>query len=280
MRPAPFKVLRPRDLDEGLAALARHGGDAKVIAGGQSLVPLMRTRIARPGVLVDATALADPRLRGVSCSESGVRVGALTTQLELTRHAALQAAPWRALPVAARHIGHYPVQARGTVGGSLAHADPAAELPVVTAAYDAVVEVRSADGSRELAIDDFLVGPFQTALRADELVVGVRLPAPPAGARSAFGEVAPRAGDLGVVAAAVVLAPGFARIALGGVAGRARRCREAERALADAGADAPADGAEAAADAAAAAVADGADAELKRHLVRGLVRELLAEVAA
>lgn len=202
MRPAPFRYLAPRSLDEALEALRRHGDDAKVLAGGQSLVPMMNMRLARPGVVIDINRTAS--LDAIAADDGGLRLGALVRQrrLELDR---LVAARAPLLAEAAPHIGHVQTRARGTVGGSLAHADPAAELPACALALDATFTLASAAGTRRVAARDFYVGLLTTALAADELLVEVTVPPMPAGTGSAFVEVARRPGDFALVGAAAVV---------------------------------------------------------------------------
>lgn len=205
MKPPPFDYLAPASLEEALGALAEHGLDAKPLAGGQSLVPMLNFRLARPGVLVDLNGIEE--LTGLSPAEDGgLRIGAMARQREAERSRLVrerapllsEALPW---------VGHPQIRNRGTVGGSAAHADPAAELPAVLLALDARLRLRSAGGDREVGGPDFFTGLFTTALEPDELLVAIEVPPPPPGAGWAFEEVARRHGDyaLAGVAAAVEL---------------------------------------------------------------------------
>jgi carbon-monoxide dehydrogenase medium subunit/6-hydroxypseudooxynicotine dehydrogenase subunit alpha len=223
VKPPPFEYVRAGSVDEALAAL---DDDAKVLAGGQSLLPALNYRLVRPALLVDID-----RLRGLDGLEVGseVRVGALVRHVHLERDARLSG-PWRAVREAAGHVGHLPIRTRGTFGGSLAHADPAAELCVAALAFDAQVVVRSRAGERTIAAEDLFVGPFTTRLRPDELLTEVVLPSGPEA--SAFEELAPRAGDYALASACVVRRTDGVRVALGSVGATPLRARSAEQALA------------------------------------------------
>jgi carbon-monoxide dehydrogenase medium subunit len=233
MKPPPFRYVAPRSVDETLAVLAEYGDEAKILAGGQSLVPLLAMRLARPGVIVDINgirSLAYIRRRG-----DRLAVGALTRQRAVERSPlAKRWAPllWEGI----RFVGHPQIRTRGTVGGSLAHADPSAELPGVAAALDAEVVVRGSEGERTVAASDFFRGYLTTALGPADLLTEVRfaLPAPPVGA--AFLEVARRHGDFAIVGAAAVLrrndgAVADARLVFVGVGPAPVRAVEAERGL-------------------------------------------------
>jgi carbon-monoxide dehydrogenase medium subunit len=193
MKSAPFEYRRPDSLAEALELLAEHGDEAKPLAGGQSLVPLLAMRLARPALIVDLARVAE--LRGVELKDGEVRIGAMTTQAELGR-GRLPEIVAAALP----HVGHFQIRSRGTVGGSLAHMDPAAEWPALAVLLDAELEIVSKRGRRTMAAADFVLGPLMTALEPDELLVAVRL----RGAFGAFGfeEVERRAGDFALVGAA------------------------------------------------------------------------------
>jgi carbon-monoxide dehydrogenase medium subunit len=191
---------RPATVHEVLALLAEHGDDAKVLAGGQSLIPMMSAGLADPAVLVDIN-----QVRGLGAVEVGdghVRIGALVRHCDL-EHAGAdlgRAAPL--LPVAARFIAHAAIRNRGTFAGSVVHADPSAEWPAVALALDAQLRLRSVRGEREVAVSEFLLGPMTTAIEPDELVVEVTLPAARAGTGVAVHELAYRDGDYAVVGVA------------------------------------------------------------------------------
>ena len=217
MKPAPFEYLRPDSLDEALDTLAEHGYDAKVLAGGQSLVPLLNMRFARPEILVDVNRL--PGLDGITMEDGRIRAGTLV------RQAAFEASPdvRRELPLVAEcipYIGHFVTRNRGTIGGSIAHADARAELPVALTALGGSVTVSSKRGMRTVAAEDFFVTHFTSALEPDELVVDTSWPAARAGCGYAFEEFALRSGDyaLGMTACVIRAENGAvadARVVLG-----------------------------------------------------------------
>jgi len=203
MKPAPFEYHRPETLDEALDLLAETGSDAKALAGGQSLVPAMNFRLARPAVLVDlnrVAALAYTETNG----DGGLRIGAMTRQRAAERSDLVaRGAPllFEALP----WIAHPQIRNRGTVGGSVAHADPAAELPAVMVALDARFVLRSRSAARTVPAQAFYTGILSTVLRPDELLTEIQIPPRAPGARAAFMEVARRQGDFALVGVAVEL---------------------------------------------------------------------------
>lgn len=229
------------ELAEALDVLAEHGDEAKVLAGGQSLVPMMHLRLARPSIVLDINRL--PGLDHASAADGELRLGALVRHRRLERP--VVADPLGALLAgAARHVGHLPIRTRGTFAGSLAHADPAAEWCLIAVTVGATLVLTSASGERVVAADDFFDYPFVTALRADELITEVRLPLLGARTGVAFHEHAPTAGAFAQAAAcATVTVRGgeiaAARIAVGGVAGRPRALPVAAEALIGAAAPAP-----------------------------------------
>ena len=216
MKAAPFRYERPRDLDTALALLRDE--EAKPLAGGQSLVPMMAMRLARPAVLVDLARV--PGLDRLERRDGELLTGAMVRQRALERRQGLE----RELPLAAAalpHVGHREVRNRGTVGGSLAHADPSAELGLVAAVLEATLVARSAAGARELTGSEFAVGPFQTALQDGELLCEVRWPTARPGDGFAFHEVARRHGDFALCGVAAWVRRGErARVGLLGVAPR------------------------------------------------------------
>jgi carbon-monoxide dehydrogenase medium subunit len=190
MKLPDIDYARPASLDEAVRLLA--DPDAKLLAGGQSLIPMMAYRLATPRLLVDIGGI--PGLDSVVVHSDGVRLGARVRWRDIETNQNLP----RAHPLlceGVRHIAHYQIRNRGTVGGSLAHADPAAELPALALACDAVIVVVGAEGPRSIAAQDFLVGPLTTALQASEIITEIRLPAWPAGRRYAFEEFSRRRGD-------------------------------------------------------------------------------------
>jgi len=202
VKPTPFAYDAPRELDEALALLARHGEDAKVLAGGQSLVPLLNFRLARPARLVDVNRVAE--LGYLRRRAGALRIGALTraAALERSRVVALH---WPLLREAARLVGHPQIRSRGTVGGSVAHADPAAELPAVLTALGARFHLRSARGVRTLRADELFLGFLSTALEPDELLVEIEVPPLPPRTGTAIVEHARTHGDFALGGAAAVL---------------------------------------------------------------------------
>ncbi len=235
MKPARFAYHDPTAIDEALALLARHGESARVLAGGQSLMPLLNFRLARPDHVIDINRVSDLAALAPS-ADGGLRIGALVRQRTLERSALVrERSPLisQAMPF----VGHPQIRARGTLGGSLAHADPAAELPAVMVALDARLTLRSAAGQRALAAEEFFISALGTALLPGELLVEVGLRPWPARTGSSLHEVAIRRGDfaLGGVAATLTLDQNGrvedARIACFGVGPRPVRARDAERSL-------------------------------------------------
>ncbi len=238
MKPPRFEYHDPATIEESLALLARHGDGARVLAGGQSLMPMLNFRLARPAHLVDINRVAGlDAIRGTD--DGGLEIGALARQRALER-SSLVAARSPLLAQAMPLVGHPQIRARGTLGGSLAHADPASELPAVAVALDARLTLASVRGRRSVAAEDFFVAALTTSLAPDELLLGVTLPAARARTGSSVQEVAIRRGDfaLGGVAATVALDErgrvAAARIVCFGVGPRPVRARAAEESLAGA----------------------------------------------
>jgi CO/xanthine dehydrogenase FAD-binding subunit len=234
VKPPSFEYVAPRSLDEALASLAEHGDAGKVLAGGQSLVPLLNMRLAGPDVLIDINNVHE--LSGLDVWDGGVAIGALVRQSEL-EHAAIARQRTPLLVEAMALVGHPPIRHRGTVGGSLAHADPAAELPAAMLALEASLLVRSARGQRVVLAEEFFVGNLTTAMSPDELLTEIRVPGVPAGTGSAFLEVSRRSGDFAVCGAAALVTldasgrVGRVRVALCGVGSGPVRARLVEQAL-------------------------------------------------
>ncbi len=280
MKPPPFAYARASSFDDALDLLAEAGSDAKLIAGGQSLVPLLAYRLVRPSHLIDIDQVAG--FDAIDVTAESVHIGALMRHGRLER-AALPGAT-RLLAEAAALIGHIPIRMRGTLGGSLAHADPTAELPVACLALDAQVVARSRSGEREVGAESFFLGPFTTALLEGEAIVGIRIRRPEGRSAGAFTEFAVRAGDFAIVSAAVAITVGEdgrierGRVALGGIAATPVRAREAERVLEAATLDrVPAvEAAEAAL--VACDLPEDVDGRHRRELVTVLVRDAIARV--
>jgi len=199
MKAPRFAYARPASVAEALALLDRHKDDARVLAGGQSLVPMLNFRVAAPKVLVDINRIA--ALSGVKVTKSHARIGALTRHVELERSPEIA----KHLPLVAAampHIAHPAIRNRGTFGGSCALADPAAELPACALALEATFVVAGKKGERRVAARDFFKGLYATALKPGELLVAAEFPLPRPGDRSAFGELARRHGDYAMVGVA------------------------------------------------------------------------------
>jgi carbon-monoxide dehydrogenase medium subunit len=271
MIPAAFDYLRVDSAEEAIAALAEHGDDAKLLAGGHSLLPLMKLRLASPAVLVDIG-----RLRELSYVRDGgdhLAIGALTRHREVERSELIH----DQVPILAHatsHVGDPQVRNRGTIGGSIAHGDAASDLPAVLLALGGTLVVRGPGGERTVAADDFFEGFFQTALAEDEMLTEIRVPKAP-GTGWSFQKFNRRAQDWAIVGCAVVRRNGGAGIGLVNMSTKPLRASEAEAALAggasaaeaaalaDAGTDPPSD-------------LHGSE-EYRRHLARVLVGRALAE---
>ena len=285
MKPPPFDYLAPTSLEEAVEAMARHGDEAKLLAGGQSLMPLLAFRLAHPGVLVDLNGVRE--LEYLRADDGQLVIGAMT------RHRTVQDLPGlrrrcAMLAEGVELIGHVAIRNRGTVGGSLAHADPAAEWPALALALDAECEVVGPRGTRTIPVEELLVGYFTTTLEPDEILKEVRLRLPAGRVGSTFVELTRRHGDFAIagVGALLVLdddgSVGDARLTLIGVKDLAVRVRAAERVLVGSKLDDPL------MDEAVAAV-DGAiepsddlhgSASYRRHVAKVLARRALIEAMA
>jgi len=282
MKAAPFDYVRAESADAAIAALSEHGEDAKVLAGGQSLLPMMALRLARPSVLIDIGRVG--QWAGVDLEDGQVRVGATTTHTALGRD-----------PVVARHvpllasvvplIAHDAIRNRGTVGGSLAHADPAAELPAAALLLDATLVAEGPAGRRRIPAGEFFLSYLTTALQPDEVLVAMHIPVNGAASGGAFREVSRRSGDFAVCGAGATVTldesgrVDRARLAFIGVDSTAVRARDGERAIEGTDGDA----------AAVTAAADAAVSELhphddlhasgayRRHIARLLAGRVLGE---
>ncbi len=286
MKPAAFEYYAPRTLEEALGLLEEHQDEAKVLAGGQSLVPAMNFRLARPAVLVDIAHVPDLD-RIDEADPASVTIGARVRHLDL-EHNTIAGPLGSLIASTGRWVGHYPIRVRGTFGGSLAHADPAAEWCALARALDAEIHCRSTTGERTVGAGDFFEQmAFTTCLEPDELLVGVRLPRLGDSWGVGMAEFARRWGDFAIVlAVAAVERDGDsiagARIALGGVAGGPVRAANAEALMA--GRPATAETAAAAAAAAAEEVDPTGDihgsADYRRDLVRAMVTRALDQALA
>lgn len=281
MKPAAFRYFAPRTLDDALSVLAEHGEEGKILAGGQSLVPAMNFRLARPASLIDINRL--PALDYVREEEGTLRIGALARHARFERPVAGGALA-AFLPRVARHVAHVPIRVRGTFAGSLAHADPASEWCLIAATLDAELVIASRRGARVVRSDDFFVAALTTALAADELLTEIRLPLLDAGWRTGFAEFSRRAGDYGLAICAALLRIEegrivAARLGIGGAADRPSRIVAAEQVLI--GSDGGGAARREAADIAARAIDPledmQASAEFRRDLVRAMVVRALAQ---
>jgi len=209
MKLPPFDYACPKTLSEAVALLASHDGEAKPLAGGQSLVPMMAFRVAAPALLVDLRKLEE--LRRITIADDGVTLGAMVRWRDILDDARLRTAH-PLLVAAVEHVAHYQIRNRGTVGGSIAHADPAAEMPGIAVTCEAAIVAVGAAGERTIPAGDFFQGPLITALKPDEIITRIKLPAWPKGRRFGFQEFARRRGDFALAAAAVFFDPDSSKV--------------------------------------------------------------------
>lgn len=234
MKPAPFDYVAAETIDEACAVLAEAGGGATILAGGQTLMPLLALRMSQPFILVDLGRVA--ALKGVTRAAGATRIGPMLRQSEAIADAILA----RHVPVlatATAHIGHHQTRNRGTIGGSIAFGEPAAELPAMAVALDASIEVRSVRGMRRIGADQFYFGPYATAIEPDEIVTGIEIPDCDEGTIPIFRELARRPGDFALVGLIGTLTVaqgkvGRARLAWFGMGPTPVRALRAEAALA------------------------------------------------
>ncbi|MBM3510731.1 MAG: xanthine dehydrogenase family protein subunit M [Alphaproteobacteria bacterium] len=280
MKPAPFAYHAPRSLADAVRLLAELGDDAKVLAGGQSLIAAMNFRLARPAALVDINRIAG--LDYVKNEGGTLRIGALARHARFERPL-VEGVLGGLLPYVARHIAHLPIRSRGTFAGSLAHADPASEWCLVARTLDAEIVLTGPKAERRVPAADYFQGVFTTALKPDEIVGEVRVPLPGAGWRGGFAEFSRRAGDFALAMCLALIRIEGGRIAeaklgIGGGADRPLRIAAAERALIGHAPDP--DAFAAAADIAAREVDPmsdiHADADYRRDLVGAMTRRALA----
>jgi carbon-monoxide dehydrogenase medium subunit len=269
MIPGAFEYVRPTSVEEAVAALVEHGDDAKVLAGGHSLLPLMKLRLAMPAVLIDISRIPD--LSYVRVEGDEVAIGAGTRHHELEKDA-VAAAEVPILPYVASQVGDPQVRHRGTIGGTVAHSDPASDLPTALLALGGTVVVQGPNGRRSIPLTEFWLGFFETALAEDELIVEIRVPRT-GSAGWAYEKFTRRANDWPIVAAAAV----DGRVALANMAGSVVRATATEEALAR---GASIEEAAALADQDTSPGADmHADQEYRRHLARLLTRRALEKAA-
>ena len=282
MKAPPFHYVKPKTLTEVFELLGEHGDDAQILAGGQSLMPTLHLRLSSPRVLVDINGLDE--LAGISVEKGSVTIGALTRHADVLKSEIVRDhldTLARAMP----HVAHVAIRNRGTFGGSIAYADPAAELPACMLALDATLVVQSQQQTRDIAAADFFLGLYETARRSDELLIGARIPVDPPQRRSAFHELARRHGDfavVGLVATATAVEDRLddVRLAFFGCEDRAKLARRAAQAISGKPVDA------AAIDAAVSALSEDLDpvanllgsSATKRHLAGVLTRRALGEL--
>lgn len=215
MKPAPFDYYAPTTIEDACALLAEAGGGATVLAGGQTLLPLLALRMSQPFILVDINRIE--ALKGVTRAGEATRIGPVVRQNEVIADLALNGL----LPVlvtATRHVGHHQTRNRGTIGGSIALGEPAAELPATAVALGASIEVRSVRGTRNIRADEMYLGPYATALEPDELITSIDIPDWPPGTVPLFREVARRPGDFALVGLVGALGIESGRISRAGIA--------------------------------------------------------------
>jgi aerobic carbon-monoxide dehydrogenase medium subunit len=272
--PPDFEYTAPESVDEAIQALVQGGEDAKLLAGGHSLIPLMKMRLAAPSLLVDVRKLSD--LRGVRRENGGFRIGALTTHAMLSQTDGLGVAAH-----AAGKIADQQVRNRGTIGGSLAHGDPASDLPAVLVAAEGSVVARGPNGEREIAGTEFFEDFFETALADDEMITEVRLPAMD-GWKFAYEKFTRRAEDWAMVGVCAMVRGDFedVRVAFTNMGTTPIRATAVEEALRGQGAGAIEQAAQAAAEGTDPPGDLNATADYKRHLARVLTRRALEKAAA
>ncbi|HEY2770819.1 MAG TPA: xanthine dehydrogenase family protein subunit M [Solirubrobacteraceae bacterium] len=284
MKPPQFDYHDPQTVDDALGLLAEHGEDSKVLAGGQSLVPLLNFRLASPDHLIDLSRI--PELAYVNRSGGRLRIGTMTRQ-STVEHSPLVADNWPLITEALELVAHSQIRNRGTVGGSVAHADPAAELPLVFTTLDATMHLRSKGGRRSVPVSEFFLTHLTTVIEADELLVELEVPPVPAGTGWGFSEYSRRHGDfaLGGASALVTIEDDVctrARIGLLAAADRPLRVEAAEKVL-----EGEAVTTESTAEAARAAVADinptgdiHGGSEYRKQLIEGMVRRAIDKATA
>jgi aerobic carbon-monoxide dehydrogenase medium subunit len=284
MKPAKFDYYTPSSIEEALELLVRYDGEARVLAGGQSLVPMMNFRLATPAAIVDLN-----RITGMSFirqTEDAVLIGAMTRQRTLQfSHVIRSAVPL--LQAGIEYVGHLPTRSRGTIGGSIAHADPAAEIPMVLRALEASVVARGPNGERTIAVPELFVDAMTTSLGPAEILTEIRVPVMPTGAGFAVKEFSRRHGDFAIAAIAAIIMPAAhgqlsVRLSTGGISAVPNRLRSAEQILERNGLTEAA--IERAADAAAAEVVaplsdQNGSADYRRELTRTLTRRAVSAAA-
>ena len=281
MKPAPFQYERPETIEGVLAVLNQYGEESKILAGGQSLIAMMNTRVLQPRVVIDINRV--PALDTLTVEDDTLIIGALVSHSEIAGSSIVR----EASPLVAEtypHIAHRPIRNRGTLAGNLAHADPASEMPAVMLVSEGRLTLRSHDNLRTVLASDFFLGPFETAARADELLTEIRVPVAPPSQGWGFREFSPRKGDFALASVAVTMTVedgkiDSVRLACAGVGPSAQRIADAEGSLT--GATPGEETFTAAAENAAAAIDPQedfhADAAYRRDLIGSLAKRALAD---
>jgi carbon-monoxide dehydrogenase medium subunit len=219
MKPVAFDYVRPGDIDSAVKIMAGSNGTARLLAGGQSLGPMLNLRLARPGLVVDIARIAE--LRAGGSDGAYWRIGAASTHAEI-EDGLTPLGGSGFLPAVARQIAYRAIRNRGTIGGSLAHGDPAADWPLALAAHDAMVEIRGPQGRRRIEADRFLVAPFTTVLAEDEIIVSILVPQAPPDLRWGYFKLCRKAGEFPIASAAVVASGGACRVFIGALPDKPR----------------------------------------------------------
>ena len=284
MKPAKFDYFAPNSLEEALELLVRYNGEARVLAGGQSLVPMMNFRLATPAAIVDLNRIAN--LNHILQEGDAVLIGAMTRQRTLQFSDVIR----KSVPLlhaGIEYVGHLPTRSRGTIGGSIAHADPAAEIPMILCALEATVVIRGQEGKRTIALEDLFVGAMTTSLSPTEILTEIKVSVSPPGAGFAVKEFSRRHGDfaIGAIAAMVIYAADgrlSVRLSTGGISAVPSRLRSAEVILQKEGLTDTAirRAADAAADEVAEPLSDqNGSADYRRELTRTLTQRAVSEAA-
>ncbi|HEY2529704.1 MAG TPA: xanthine dehydrogenase family protein subunit M [Xanthobacteraceae bacterium] len=283
MKPASFDYHAPTNVDDAVALLRSHAGDARLLAGGQSLLPMMNFRLARPAAIVDLNRI--PGLAYIERDGDVVRIGAMTRQRTI-EFSPIVAADLPLLREAIKFVGHLPTRSRGTIGGSIANADPAAEIPMVLQTLAGEVRVRGPQGERSIAADELFLDAMTTSLAPEEMLIEVRLPVVPRRAGVAVEEFARRHGDFAIAAVGVMIVRegdrcSRARIATAGISSHSIRLRAAEQLLEEGGLSegAIAEAAKMAARHVEPLSDNNASADFRRHLTSVLTERALQRAA-
>lgn len=279
MKPAPFQLLRPETLVDALRMVRDHSDDVRLLAGGQSLVPLMNFRLATASVIVDLNRIGE--LFGILREGNRLRIGAMTRQQDILESPLIsECAPL--LSQAAHYVGHVQTRSRGTIGGSIAQADPSAELPLALTALDATLTIKGARGTRQVPIRSFFQHAMVTDLAPDEILTEISVPVAHSAERCALREYSRRHGDFAIIAAALIVGPSRTAVALGGIAPTPYLCPHVTQHLSARNFNTESFDRAITADLAATEANSDlqASAEFRRHLARVLLHDCMTELAA